>query len=618
MCGILGSVGFKVDMREPLNQITHRGPDDYGEYFDKKNHLYLGHRRLSIIDLSEAGRQPMCLGDASICLTYNGEVYNFQNIREEYFSNVKFKSKTDSEVILHLYKKFKYKTPEFLRGMFAFGIYDSNSKEIFLCRDRLGIKPLYYYYNQGKFAFSSELNALKSLPEINLELDPIGLDYYFNYGYIPAPFSAYKYVRKLKPAQRLIYNVAHREISTIEPYWRLRNAINSQLYSSETEWLTAIEHKIEEAVKIRLISDVPLGAFLSGGLDSSLVVSLMARLLDKPVKTFTIGFDYQKYDERVYAKSVADKYSTEHHVEVVKPDALDVLPKLVDSFGEPFNDSSAIPTYYVAQMARKHVTVALSGDGGDEVFAGYIRYQRMHKYAYLNGVPIQLRKIVQYFGKYLPKHLPGYGILQRQGYENLRLFKEMNCSFSAADQNGLYTDDFKNALQSDEYDFYQRIVDEQDGFENTLITQLQLVDLNSYLPEDILTKVDRMSMLHSLETRVPLLDHELIELALSCPASIRFKNKNLKYIIKSILSDKVSSDVLEHKKQGFGVPLSFWFRNELKNFMQSLIEETKSDSFLNYGFVNQMFNLHQKGGRDFSKHLYSILMYNYWQNLDNR
>jgi asparagine synthase (glutamine-hydrolysing) len=615
MCGIFGAINFNIPSAASLHKLKYRGPDDFGEYFEENKQIYLGHHRLSIIDLSKAGHQPMSLDDKSAYITYNGEVYNFEYIKSRYFSKSIFKSKTDTEVILHLYNKFQVRTPEYLRGMFAFGIYNKNKNEIFLTRDRIGIKPLFYYHKENRFAFSSEINALKGLPNINLEIDPVGLDYYFNYGYIPAPFTAYKHIKKIKPAHRLVYNISTNKITLSEPYWKLRNSIDSLLYTTENEWLTAIEEKIKESIKIRLVSDVPLGAFLSGGIDSSLVVSFMAGLVEKPIKTFTIGFDYQKFDERSYAKSVADQYCTEHHVEVVRPQALDVLPKLSESFGEPFSDPSAIPTYYLAKIAKKYVTVALSGDGGDEVFTGYTRYKRMHHYEYLNSIPIQMRKMVKYIGKFLPQYIPGYGFLQRQAYNNVRLFHEMNCSFTNYDLEKLYTIEFKNLLIKEENDYYKKILDEQNGFENDFITQLQIIDLNSYLPEDVLTKVDRMSMLHSLEARVPLLDHELIELAFSCPASIRFKEKKLKYILKKILADKVSPHVLDHKKQGFGIPLSHWFRSDLKEYMISILDNNKSNHFINYNYVKDIFDLHLRGGRDFSKNLYSVLMFNYWQNI---
>lgn len=613
MCGILGTVGFKEHPPESLSSLSHRGPDDWGDFFDAANNVYLGHRRLAIIDLSTAGRQPMKLPDGPITITYNGEVYNFNILKERYLNDTHLLSKTDTEVILHLYQKFGYRTPELLRGMFALGIYDQHKAELFLCRDRLGIKPLYYYQKEGKFAFASELSALKLLPEIDLEIDPIGLDYYFTYGYIPAPFSAYKYIRKLKPAHRLIYDSARGEIRTIEPYWRLNNAIELQAFSSEQDWVAAIEEKITESVRLRLVSDVPLGVFLSGGLDSSLVVALMSGMLDRPVKTFTIGFDYQKYDERLYAKSVAEHCATEHHVEIVQPEAMAILPELIRTFGEPFFDPSAIPTYYVAKIARKHITVALSGDGGDEVFAGYSRYARMYRYLHLSGIPLPVRKIIQYLGRHLPRHWPGYGFLQRQGYDKVRLYHEMHASFLPYEKESLYSEEFQSSLRKEEETFYQRIIEEQDGFDEEIITQLQLIDLHSYLPEDILTKIDRMSMLHSLETRVPLLDHELVELAFSCPAAIRFKEKNLKYLIKKILLGKVPDEILVHKKQGFGVPLADWFRKDLKEFMRSLLAESQTDRFINDRFVRQMFDLHQKGGRDFSRKLYAILFYKYWQ-----
>ena len=613
MCGIFGTVGFKGNLLASLNRMVHRGPDDWGEYLDQGQSVYLGHRRLAIIDLSDAGRQPMALADEDLYITYNGEIYNFQLLKKRYFGGTQFFSQTDTEVILHLYKRFRYRTPEYMRGMFAFGIYDRNNKEIFLCRDRLGIKPLYYYNYDGKFAFSSELSALKRLPGINLEKDPVGLDHYFTYGFIPAPFSAYKHINKVRAAHMLIYDIDKQEIRVNEPFWQLKDVIQPDLYSSEPDWLAAIEEKIREAVKLRLISDVPLGAFLSGGLDSSLIVSEMAGLVSQPVKTFTIGFESVSYDERAYAESVAGRYETDHTVEMVRPEAVEVLPKLIEAFGEPFSDPSAIPTYYVSEMARRHVTVALSGDGGDEVFAGYNVYRRMHRHAFLSHIPFSICKFVQYLGKYFPKHLTGYGFMQRIGYSGIPLFHEMQSWFPLHERTQLYTEEFQHLIAKNERNLYDQIIDENPWVTDDFITAFQVIDLYSYLPENILTKVDRMSMLFSLETRVPLLDHELVGLVFSCPSSIRFKKAQLKYITKRILRGKVSKEVLHHNKQGFRPPISEWLKKEWKPLMRSLLNHDNSDSFINTDYARQIFELHQKGRRDFSEYLYALLFYMLWQ-----
>lgn len=616
MCGIFGAIGYSNKLTMQLNLLHQRGPDDWGEYYDSVNQVYLGHRRLSIIDLSKSGQQPMTLEDKRYYLTYNGEIYNYLELKNNYLNNIKFKSQTDSEVLLNIYARFGSSTPQYLRGMFAFCVYDKEHRELFLCRDRIGIKPLYYYEKDGVFAFSSELNALKALPGVNLEIDFMGLSYYFKYGYIPAPFSAYKYIRKLNPAQYLIYNINKKKITSQEYYWRLKDNIVQSLYKTEDEWIQAIEEKIIESIKIRLMSDVPLGAFLSGGLDSSLVVALMSKLLKKPVKTFTIGFEEKKYDERIYADAVAKQYHTDHHIEIVNPNAIQILPDLVKSFGEPFADSSAIPTYYVSKIAKKELTVALTGDGGDEVFAGYERYARMYRYAKLQKIPLPIRKIVKHCGEFLPKHLPGYGFLQRQAYTNIELYHVMHGPGNAFNLNEMFNDNFKEKLLTEEKNYYEKILDEQNNFDEELITKLQLIDLNSYLPEDILTKVDRMSMLNSLETRVPFLDHELIELTFSCPTSIRFKNNNLKYIIKKLLKNKVSADVFYHKKTGFGIPLKHWFRNEFNHVIHDSIEKTKDEPILNNNHINKIVAQHLKGGRDFSSQLFLILFYKYWRLLD--
>ncbi len=615
MCGIFGAVNFGDALSEALHRLTPRGPDDWGEFSDRDNGVYLGHRRLSVLDLSEAGRQPMSLEDGSLHLTYNGEVYNFAAIQQQHLKGVPLRSRTDTEVVLHAYRKFGDRAPEYFRGMFALGVYDKTKQELFLCRDRLGIKPLYYYCKGSQFAFASELSALKALPGIDLEFDPAGLDRYFRSGYIPAPFTAYKYIRKLKRAHRLIYDLAASTITSNESYWRLADRLSPNPRYTEQDWIDAIEDKIREATQIRLISDVPVGAFLSGGLDSSLIVALMAGMSDHPVKTFTVGFDHQEFDERDYAAEVAKRYGTEHHVEVVKPDAMGILPKLIERFGEPFFDASAIPTYYVSQIARKHITVALSGDGGDEVFAGYNHYRRLQKYErYRQRVPRPLRQTIMSIGKAIPKSVRGHGLLQRQGCEEGELYHSLRDIFYQDARSKLYTDDFKQSLGNGNGSGSDDLRVQANGREDQLVTKWQMMDLDAYLPEDILTKVDRMSMYHSLEVRVPLLDHELVELAFSTPESLRLKAGNQKHIIKAILADKVPAHLIHRKKQGFNVPISHWFRHEWKDYMHSLIDDTADDPFLETSYVREMFETHLQGGRSQNRDrpLYAILFYKSW------
>jgi asparagine synthase (glutamine-hydrolysing) len=615
MCGIFGAVGFSRDGIAPcLGMIAHRGPDDFGEYFDDAASVYLGHRRLSIIDLSPLGKGPMRLRDTEIIITFNGEIYNYLELKEKHFSGERFASGTDTEVVLKTYQKYGKDVSSYLRGMFAFGIYDASRRLLYLTRDRVGIKPLYYYEKDQALAFSSELSAIKAVEGFDGEIDPVGLDYYFTYGYIPAPYTAYKHVRKLPPGHFLEYDVDSRRITNIACYWRLKDHISTNPSLTENEWVEAVEAKLRESIRMHLMSDVPLGAFLSGGLDSSLVVAFMSGMLDRPVNSFTIGFDYDSHDEREFAEAVAKRYGTNHTVEVVKPDALSILPALVRSFGEPFSDASAIPTYYVSQIARKHVTVALSGDGGDEAFGGYSRYARMDRLTYLKGVPVGVRRLVQHFAKSLPRSIPGYGFLQRQGYDGIDLYTEMHTCMSADDRSLLYTPEFQRAVERNQRDLFNRIVDEQAWSDRALVSLLQVIDLHSYLPDDILAKVDRMSMLHSLETRVPFLDHEVLELAFSCPPSVRFKNKTLKYVTKRILENKLPPKVLNHKKHGFGVPIGIWFRNDLKEYLQDHIEASKDDPYIDWSHVQKLFSLHQHGGRDFSRLLYSSLMYRLWYN----
>lgn len=616
MCGIFGSVGFGTNLRARLDAMQHRGPDASGEYFNPARNLYLGHRRLSILDLSDAGRQPMCTNDQSLHVTYNGEIYNFIDIKKNLFNDQEFFSQTDTEVLLHLYSKYGCDMPQHLRGMFAFGVYDETKGELFLCRDRVGIKPLYYYLKGTQFAFASELEAIKTLPGVDLEIDPLGLDQYFSLGYIPAPYSAYRYIKKLPPAHFLRYNLKRNEVTEIALYWNLNERVScgGNLFASEPEWIDALETKIKECVRIRLISDVPLGAFLSGGVDSSLVVATMAGMTDKPVKTFTVGFPYQEFDERLYAGEVSRKYQTDHYEEIVHPEALALLPRLVRSFGEPFADSSAIPTYYVSKIARKNVTVALSGDGGDEVFAGYTRYLRAHRYSALSRIPYPLRALGRVAGRHLPRQMKGYGFLQRQGFRDiLQVYSQFNSFFPHDEKVKLYGPELKKALAREEKHLFEEVMDKHPNLSKDLMTKLQCVDLHCYLPDDILTKVDRMSMLNSLEARVPLLDHELIEMALSCPVSIRFKSNELKYILKQILAKHMPRDFIVRRKQGFSLPVDTWFRGDWRNALQGLCEDAGEDPYINNHYINDLLNVHQKCGRGFGNLLYSLLFYKHWQ-----
>jgi len=613
MCGILGYANFTFDFESALNRIMHRGPDAAGDYWDAGCSVYLGHRRLSILDLSEAGRQPMAAENGRIIITFNGEIYNFRQLKQDHLRDVKFFSQSDTEVLLRLYAKYGLGAIEYLRGMFAFAIYDRTKKEIILCRDRVGIKPLYYYSKNSEFALASELDPLKMTPGIDLEIDPIALDHYFSIGYIPSPYSAYKYIRKLPPAHYLVYDVAHGKIKTLKRYWNLRAASRQVPSWTESEWIEAIKEKLKEAVQAHLVSDVPLGAFLSGGMDSSLVVSMMAGCGTNTIKTFTMGFENREFDERAYARSVATSYHTEHHEQTVNPDSFEIIAKLVRSFGEPFYDSSAIPTYYLSKMVSEKVKVILSGDGGDEVFAGYTSYLRMLRYGLLDRVPRALRGAVRKVAARLPFHIKGYGFLQRQGYDGIRRYYEMESIFNKTSKTRLYKEGFRYSLPKQADSYFENIFHAHDLAEEELVTQLQYIDFHAFLPEDVLTKVDRMSMLHSLETRVPLLDHELIELVFACPERIRVKGHHLKYIPKRILESELEPMVLAHKKQGFAVPLDQWFRTEWKERFRALFSEKDDDDVIDHRYALELLDVHQKRGRNFGSQLYSLLFYRMWR-----
>jgi asparagine synthase (glutamine-hydrolysing) len=619
MCGICGV--FEFERREPLPQqqirrmnqtIVHRGPDDEGFY--SGDGISFGFRRLSIIDVA-GGHQPIPNEDGSLWVMLNGEIYNYPELRRELESRGhKFSTRSDTETIVHLYEEQGEECFKQLRGMFAVALWDAKKRVLLLARDRVGKKPLFYAADSRRIVFGSELKALLAAGDLDRTIDPQALSDYFSFGYVPAPKTIYRSVRKLQPGHYLV--VSSREIREVN-YWNFDFSRVAE--HSEEEWCEILRHELCEATRVRMMSEVPLGAFLSGGVDSSAVVGNMSRLLQRPVTTCSIGFNDREYDESGYAREVASFFKTEHHEEIVTPDALDIVDKLVWHYDEPFADSSAVPTYYVSKIARRHVTVALGGDGGDETFAGYRRYyfdqmeNRLRRY-----VPSPIRKGV--FGPlgsaypalaWAPRIFRAKATFESLSRSPLAGYFNSVSIFRPADKQKLFSQDFAQLLAG--YDSLSVLQHHYDraGTDDHL-SRIQYVDIKTYLPDDILAKVDRASMAVSLEVRAPLLDQQLMERAATIPSFLKLKGRTGKYIFKKAIESQVPRDVLERRKQGFAVPLNRWFREELREVTREVLFGS-DDGILNRKILNKIWNQHQNGTYDRSSHLWALLMYRKWR-----
>ncbi len=555
MCGIAGIINLNNQPVDPetlaamTEAVRHRGPDGQGQHID--GGFGLGHRRLSIIDLT-GGAQPMSNEDGQVWVIYNGEIYNYSELQKELASaGHRFKSCCDTEVIVHAYEEWGLRCVERFRGMFAFAVLDARRKELFLARDRLGIKPLVYSREPGRIAFASELQALERLPDLDLCVNLDALDQYLQLGYIPAPTTIYQNVYKLPPGHTMTVTGSGKVLGP-ERYWDVQ--FDPDEKPTEQEWLDQLDETIREAVRLRLRADVPFGAFLSGGVDSSLVVAYMAKLLQEPVRTFSIGFGELDHSELPYARQAADSWGTNHHEQVLRPNALEILPDLVRHYGEPFGDSSAVPTYYVSQLARRHVKMVLSGDGGDENFGGYFQY------LVAAGYQRERRTMKASIRHAMGKAARAVGILPRLG--PLDLWTKTVALTSPQDRRTLFR---RGGVSVNRVPRSLRTSIKRNGRLN-LISWFQYFDLKNYLPYDILTKVDIASMYHGLEVRVPLLDHKVVELAARIPA--RFKVRRTgdsqfegKIIFKKLAERYYDKHFFNRKKMGFAIPLQHWFRD---------------------------------------------------------
>jgi asparagine synthase (glutamine-hydrolysing) len=617
MCGICGKLNFDhhrlVDptlMTRMCGTIRHRGPDDEGTYI--QGHVGLGMRRLSIIDLS-TGHQPLSNEEGTVWIVFNGEIYNFQSLHEDLLKRGhRFTTQTDTEVIVHLYEEFGTDCLSKLRGMFAFAIWDSRTETLLLARDRLGKKPLFYYHGPHTLTFGSELKAMLPDDEVPTDINWSVLDDYLSFGYIPAPQTIYRDVHKLMPGHYLLCRNGQ---VMVEPYWQLRFRENERW--TEAELLERLDFTLQEATRLRLISDVPLGAFLSGGLDSSAVVALMSEQMTAPVKTFAIGFEDASFSELTYARRVADHLKTDHHEFIVRPQVADLLPQIVSQFDEPFADASAIPTYYLCKLAREQVTVALSGDGGDEIFGGYLTYPALRAVQQYQRLPGLLRHGLERAVRTLVPETTSYTSLGRRLRRLAEAARHGSLLKAHASLMSLWGEDAKAALN---YRYAEATNGDclsqafADAGEISPVNRLLYVDTVTYLPNDILVKTDRMSMMVSLELRCPLLDHEVVELMANVPYHFKVRGSQTKYLLKRLMRHRLPQEIIHRPKHGFGVPVGAWLRRELRDITHDLLlgSTARSRQLFDYGTIEKVLAEHETGRRDLTNELWALVCLELW------
>jgi asparagine synthase (glutamine-hydrolysing) len=595
--------------------LRHRGPDDGGVWSDGP--IGLGQRRLAIIDLSPTGHQPMSNEDGTVWITFNGEIYNHLELRADLERRGHhYRSTSDTETVLHLYEEHGRDCVTYLRGMFAFALWDSRQRHLLLARDRFGQKPLFYAETADGLTFASEIKSILQDPAISCDVDEVALHHYLTYGYVPAPWTAFCQIRKLPPASTLFWEGGR---ISVERYWTLR--YTPKLEIGEEEAARQLLDLLREATRMRLMSEVPLGAFLSGGIDSSAVVVLMSEAMGEPVKTFSIGFDDQSFNELPYARRVAERYATDHHEFIVTPDALGVLPGLVWAYGEPYADSSALPTYYVARETRRHVTVALNGDGGDEAFAGYERYLATRLAARYEQVPHWLREgIIAPLVRHLPESTKRKDPLRRLKRFVLamdttpeRRYAHWIILLSDLDKERLYTPEFRTRMaEMDSLTLLEKAYATADS--PNFVERTQFVDIQTYLPDDLLVKVDIATMIHSLEGRSPFLDHELAEFAARLPAGYKLRGRTSKYILKQALRNYLPESILHRDKQGFGMPVGRWFRRELRSVAYDVLLDphTLQRGILDGDAVRALLDEHVSGQVNHGYRIWQLLFLELW------
>jgi asparagine synthase (glutamine-hydrolysing) len=618
MCGIAGFADITASFPRAIESdrqrvkamcdvMRHRGPDDDGFYVEPG--VGLGMRRLSIIDLS-TGHQPIHNEDRTVWVVFNGEIYNYRELRETLeAAGHTFYTSSDTETIVHGYEEWGEGIFSKLRGMYGIALWDTRTRTLMLVRDRAGIKPLYYANAGGRLFFGSEAKCVLVNAEVDRRLDATALDHYLAYQYTPRDGSIFRGIEKLRPGHLL--RVRDGQVA-IEQYWRL--PVDRTFTGTEEEALSELRRILGDAVRSHMMSDVPLGAFLSGGIDSSIVVALMAHASDRPVKTFSIGFEEAAFDELPHARRVARHLETEHHEFVVRPDAIGILDRIVWHFDEPFADSSAIPTWYVSEMARRHVTVVLSGDGGDELFGGYTRYlphPRVESFDRL--APGVGRAMAAAAWRALPHGVRGKNFLRHVARDARGRYVDSVTFFHADEREALLSPEVRRGIGDWNSERYFEQAFERFGHLPEK-AQLMAFDFETYLPEDCLVKVDRMSMAHSIESRVPLLDHLVVEFAASLPASMKMPGGRLKHLLKELAFSFVPREILDRPKQGFGVPVGHWFRGELREAFGDILGSplTRQRGYFNDAFINRILSEHLDGKRDHSSRLWQLLVFELW------
>jgi asparagine synthase (glutamine-hydrolysing) len=630
MCGIAGfadSTAGNGDRQSPARLeaefslvhrmcevIRHRGPDDEGIHVEPG--LGIGMRRLSIIDLA-GGRQPMHNETRTIWIVFNGEIYNYRELRRELETRGhQFYTSSDTESIVHAYEEWGEDAFRRLRGMFGVAIWDRRQRALLLARDRSGIKPLHYLERDGRLYFGSEIKSLLAAGVVDPRLDLDALDHYLAFLYTPRDASIFENVRKLPPGHYLRWQDGRADV---RQYWQL--AAQETFTGTEADAAEQLRAVLADAVRSHMVSDVPLGAFLSGGVDSSAVVGMMAHASSRPVKTFSIGFDEPEFDELEHARTVARHFGTEHHEFVVRPDGLSILDRLIAHFDEPFADSSAIPTWYVSEIARGHVTVVLSGDGGDELFGGYDRYLPHPRVAEFDRLPLPGRRgMAGLVWPYLPHGARGKNFLRHVAKNDEQRYVDALVFFQQDERESLYSGDLRHALATRAEGAVECRFDRFRGL--SLQARMMRVDFETYLPEDVLTKVDRMSMAHSIESRVPILDNEVIEFAATLPSSFKIHDGRRKHILKEALKPMLPAGILDRRKQGFGVPLGVWFRGGLTDLFADVLgsAQTEQRGYFEPSFIRRLIREHLAGDRDHTLRLWQLLVFELWhrQYLDGR
>jgi asparagine synthase (glutamine-hydrolysing) len=621
MCGITGIFDTRgqrdIDrtMLQRMNDSQqHRGPDEGSLHLEPG--LGFGHRRLSIIDIA-TGQQPLFNEDGSVVIVFNGEIYNYQPLMAELQAlGYRFHTKSDTEVIVHAWEAWGADCVKRLRGMFAFAIWDRHKQQLFLARDRLGVKPMYYaLLDDGSVLFGSELKSLMANPGLRRDIDPLAVEEYFALGYVAEPRTIFRQALKLPPASTLLIRRGE-PVGEPRSYWDVRFSLDARI--DDEEACEQLRQRLQESVRLRMIAEVPLGAFLSGGVDSSAVVAMMAGQSAGPVNTCSIAFDDPAYDEAAFAQQVADRYATNHRVETVQSDDFDLIDTLARLYDEPYADSSAIPTYRVCQLARKHVTVALSGDGGDESFGGYRRYKlHLLEEKMRAAMPLGMRRPVfgalgQVYPKadWAPRVFRAKTTFQALARNSVEAYFHSMSLLRDEDRSRLYSKSFKTQLGGyNAFEIFDRHAAQADTEDPLAL--IQYIDLKTYLVGDINTKVDRASMAHSLEVREPLMDHELVEWLATLPSSLKIRGGESKYLLKKAMEPKLPNDIMYRPKMGFAVPLARWFRGPLRERLgQAVLGPRLAETgIFDRGYLEHLVQAHQSGARDYSAPLWSLLMF---------